>query len=181
MRYQIPICVKPHVKRFIEQNYSLPASFYKDKGTMFQIRLLLNRKSNNNSRPVNTDIYSEEINIYLSEDDYNRYGGILSAREQLSFNNIFENRLRLFMTSWVGAQYFIGRNAGQCVADFQEKYGYPEEVWKFDCIYKYCQRNNVFMTSVKNALFEQISKIILEQMSKNRTLTNKAIDQYEKI
>ena len=189
LRFSITVFVKPRVKQFIKLNYGFPCSFYRDKNAMFQIRLLLSRTQNNarimnrNSfRPLKQDIYSEELKFYITEDDFNRFGAELSSASQIAFNNIFDNRLKLFMTSWVYTQYCLGRNISICIQEFQERFLHTEEIWKFEAIYKYCQRNHIFNSNIRrNEICEQLSKIVLAQMSKNRTLSQKCIETYENI
>ncbi|MDR3142970.1 MAG: hypothetical protein LBU37_14760 [Tannerellaceae bacterium] len=171
---------KPYVRLFIEQNYGNPVRFYRDKAIMSLIRLMLQKKDTSlQYRPVNKDIYSDTVTFYLNETDYNHYGDFLSNQAIMDINRHFEQKVRMLMRSWCSAQYFYGMPAIDTVKYFQERFGYPEHIWKAESMYKDCQRNNIF-SQEKNLLMEQkITEIILSQLSRNRTITQQAKRIYE--
>jgi hypothetical protein len=178
--FSVTFSAKPYVRLFIEQNYGTPVRFYRDKAIMSLIRLMLQKKDTSlQYRPINKDIYSETVTFHLNETDYNHYGGFLSNQAIMDINRYFEQKVRMFMRSWCAAQYFYGMSAIDTVKSFQQRFGFPEHIWKAESIYKDCQRNNIF-SQEKNSLMEQkITEIILSQLSKNRTITQQAKRIYE--
>lgn len=180
MNFTITSPCKPNVRVFIEQNYGKPVSFNKDKGVMLLFRLgLLRRSYHNDHRVINKDIYSDTVTFSVSEDDFNRYGGTLTYNAILYLNQVFEDRLKKMMLSWCSAQYSYGMKPFDTISLFQEKFGYPEDIWKFDSIYKHCQRNNAFTKEFRIEMHERISQIILEHLSAQRTITKQAKVTYE--
>ena len=168
----------PHVKCFIEQNYNNPTSFNRDKKLMSMIRLHLQKNdSRYNYRPLNRDVYSSNVDFKINESDFNHYGHQLSNYAIMEINKYFENKLKHLMRTWCSAQFLYGTSAVDCVREFQLRFGYSENIWKFESIYKDCQRNNVFVK--ETGLSQQIHKIVLSQMSKNRTLTQFGKNCYE--
>lgn len=180
MTFTITFPCKPLVRVFIQQNYGSPAHLYKDKGVMALVRLGLSRKDcHNNHLAIHKDIYSDTVTLSVSEDDFNRYGGTLTYNTVLFLNQLFEDRLKKMMISWCSAQYSYGMKPFDTINKFQEKFGYPEEIWKFESIYKYCQRKNAFTKEFRNEMQERITKIILENLSAQRTITKQAKLTYE--
>lgn len=170
---------KPYVRCFIEQNYGIPIRFYRDKGLMTIIRLLLSRQdSSDDYRPINPNIYCDKVTFHINEHDYNHYGGIFSNRAIMDINLYFEGKVKLLMRSWISAQHTYGMAAIEAVKQFQDVFGYPENVWKAESIYKDCQRNGVFDPEPRKLLKQEIHKIILCQMSKNRTVTKLGLSEY---
>lgn len=178
--FTVTLPCKPYVKCFIEQNYGKPVRFYRDKGLMVIVRLLLTRKDTKlDFRPINKGVYCDELNFQINENDFNHYGCILSNQAIMDLNKYFEDKVKNLMRSWCASQHAFGISAVDCVKAFQTKFGFPEHVWKFESIYKDCQRNNVFEKETDRLLSEKIHKIILSQMSKNRTITQQAKFLYE--
>ena len=158
--FSITFPCKPYTRVFIEQNYGKPVRFYKDKGVMTLVRLGLSRKD-------------------LTEDDYNRYGGELTYNSILFLNQLFEDRTKKMMLAFCSAQYTYGMKPFDTISLFQEKFGFTEQIWKFESIYKHCQRNAAFKKTYRQEMQEKISKIVLEKLSAERTITNQAKITYE--
>ncbi|WP_099463377.1 hypothetical protein [Parabacteroides provencensis] len=178
--FTVTLPCKPYVKCFIEQNYGKPVRFYRDKGVMVIVRLLLMRNSKNlEYRPINKEVYPEVLTFQINEKDYEHYGCYLSNQAIMDLNKYFESKVKTLMRSWCASQHSFGMPAVECVNAFQSKFGFPEHIWKFESIYKDCQRNNVFEKETDRLLSEKIHKIILSQMSKNRTITPQAKLLYE--
>lgn len=169
---------KPYVRVFIEQNYGKPVRFAKDKGLMVIIRLLLQRKQTNRW-PINLNVYTDNVSFTINEYDYNHFGGELNECAVIELNNYFENKVKTMMRTWCKTMHDYGKPAKECVLMFQSKFGYPEHIWKFESIYKDCQRNDVFDKDFDKVMTEKIHKIFLRQMSRNRTITQRAIQVYE--
>lgn len=178
--FTVTLPCKPYVKCFIEQNYGKPVRFYRDKEVMVIVRLLLSRKDSKlNFRSINKDVYSDEVTFQINENDYNHYGCILSNQGVMDLHKYFESKVKHLMRSWCASQFAFGLSAVDCVKSFQNKFGYPEHIWKFESIYKDCQRKGVFIKDTEKLLSEQIHKIILSQMSRNRTITQQGKLLYE--
>lgn len=178
--FSITFPCKPYTRVFIEQNYGKPVRFYKDKGVMTLVRLGLSRKDrHNNHLTPSTKVFSDEVTFYLTEDDYNRYGGELTYNSILFLNQLFEDRTKKMMLAFCSAQYTYGMKPFDTISLFQEKFGFTEQIWKFESIYKHCQRNTAFKKTYRQEMQEKISKIVLEKLSAERTITNQAKITYE--
>lgn len=180
LKFSITFPCKPYTRVFIEQNYGTPVRFYRDKGTMTLIRLGLSRKdTHNNHLTASAYTYPDQVTFYLTEDDYNRYGGELTYNTIQFINQLFEDRAKKMMLSFCSAQYSYGMKPFESILLFQEKFGFPEEVWKFESIYKHCQRNNAFKKTFRTEMEDRISKIVLENLSAERTITTQGKCIYE--
>lgn len=176
----IKLPVKSYVKHFIEDNFSLPVRFYQDKFLMASIKNLLRKKPVSfNLDTFNVDVYSHNITFFINMTDFNRYGCYLDEAGILYINRYFENKIKTLMRSWCASQHAYGLPATICVREFQERFGFTEDIWKAESIYKDCQRNNVFNHDINHQLVNKIHDIILSEMSKNRTITNLALKLYE--
>lgn len=178
--FSVKFPCKTYVRCFIEQNYGKPVRFYRDKSLMVIIRLLLSRRSSNlDYRPINRGIYSDSVTFWINEKDYAHHGCELSNQAIMDLNKYFEGKVKNLMRSWCATQHSFGLPAVECVKEFQERFGFPEHIWKFESIYKDCQRNHVFGRNLRERLREEIHHIILSQMSDNRTITQLARSTYE--
>lgn len=171
---------KPYTRVFIEQNYGRPVRFYKDKGVMTLLRLGLTRKdTHNNHLLLSSEVYCDNVTFFLSEDDFNRYGEELTYNSILFLNQLFEDKAKKMMLAWCSSQYAYGMKPFDTIKLFQEQFGYPEHIWKFESIYKHCQRNNAFKKEYRTEMQDRISKIVLEKLSAERTITKQAKMTYE--
>lgn len=178
--FSITFPAKPYVRLFIEQNYGTPIRFYRDKGLMVTIRLMLQKRDTSlDYRALNRDVYSDTVTFYINEIDYNHYGGFLSNQAVMDINQYFEQKVKTFMRTWCSAQHFYGMTAIGAVKNFQQRFGFPEHIWKAESIYKDCQRNNIFSRDKEMLMEQKITEIILSQMSRNRTITTQAKNVYE--
>ena len=178
--FSVELPCKPNVKVFIEQNYGQPVRFNKDKTLTALIRTLLEKKDSRLKwRGINASVFSEKVIFYISEYDFNLYGGYLSAQAIMDLNRIFDTRAKTLMRSWCSAQYSYGKTAVECVKTFQERFGFTEDIWKFESIIKDCKRNNVFDSDTNKLIENKIHNLIIAQMSGNRTITNQAKQYYE--
>lgn len=180
LNFSITFPCKPYTRVFIEQNYGKPVRFYKDKGIMTLIRLGLSRKDpHNNHLSPSTDVYPDQVTFYVTEDDYNRYGGNLTYNTIQFLNQLFEDKAKKMMLSFCSAQFSYGMKPFDSILLFQEKFGFPEEIWKFDSIYKHCQRKHAFRKTYRSEMKDKIFQIVLEKLSAERTITKQGKITYE--
>ena len=166
----IQLPVKPFVRHYVEQRFGSPARFYKDRGISSYLHALLGKVDRRlDFRGVNTSVYSEVLDIVLSVDTMERFGYSLSVRAVLDLNHYFEDSLKMLMRSWCAAQYAHGVPASLCVRLFQDTFGFADDIWKYEAIYKDCQRNDVFLKGHINNISNKIHELFLAQMSRNRT------------
>ena len=172
-KFRVILPCKPYVKRFIEQNFGNPADLSKDKDLYNEFRSRLKKQSvKYDHRYINSERYSEEIEIRITQDDFYNFGWELSKTEIVTLNRKFEARAKTFLYTIVGVKHAMGVSLWDSIEYFQEKYDYPEAIWPKESIYKDCQRN---LKIKKNVLSDNISSIIdnicLVKLSANRTIS----------
>ena len=101
--------------------------------------------------------YTDEIDIKISKDDFYRYGWEISMTDNVAFNRMMELKTKILLYKTVGIYLSFGYSLIESIARFQEQYGFSEDIWPKESIYKDCQRN---LNIHKKEIDECISKII---------------------
>lgn len=162
-KFIINIPCKPYVKRYLELKFGTTGGKtidISDKALYTELRSKLKKKSYRHEKTYNKLVlkrYSDEIAVTISQDDFYRYGWELSKTDIVHLNRIFEGRAKLLMYSFVGIHCATGISLSESIELFQEKYGFTEDIWPKESIYKDCQRN---LDIEKNYIIKNISGLI---------------------
>jgi len=182
-KFSINLPCKPYVRRFLELNYGSPVDFTKDKTLYIEFRNKLERNLKHNDvyyGKLKMCRYTSTVEIKITESDFYRYGWELSKTEMVNFNTVIESRVKIFMYIIVSTRLSFGKSLTDCVSYFQDKYGFPEEVWPKESIIKDCNRN---LTVTKNDIVDNISslidKITIAKLSEKKTISHKCKKVYE--
>ena len=181
-KFTITIPVKPYVKRFLEFNYSLPIDFVKDPLVNKFFRSLL-RKPNTQYENKYPDVictYTETVEIVISEHDFYRYGWELTKTDIVSFGRYFEDRTKALMRSVVGINIGLGIPVNKSITDFQDRFDFNEDTWRYEAIKKdFYRHGKVQKIDFHNEIFLKIEKIILLNLYDLGTISQHAINDYE--
>jgi hypothetical protein len=119
--------------------------------------------------------YKDEVSIYITQDDFYRYGWDLSKTDIVTINKFIEGKVKILLYTIVGSYVAIGIPLSESISLFQEKYKFTEDIWSRDSIYKDCIRNlEVEKNSISKELFTMIDKICLDKLSLNGTICQQA-------
>ena len=161
-KFQVNIVCKPYVRRFIELNYGSPAELSKDRDLYAYFRSKLHKKTFKNDKRYSSTLqkYSAEIAIKINRDDFYRYGWDLSATDMIAFNLMLERKTKDFLYNKVGIQIAFGSSLSESISSFQKKYGFTEDVWAKESIYKDCQRNlGINKVEIREYLSKMMGKL----------------------
>jgi len=157
-KFQVKIPCKPYVRRFVELTYGCPADISKDKDLYKYFRSKIHKKTfKYEKRYQLLKKYPAEIIIKISMDDFYRYGWDFSSTDIIDINIVLEQKAKNLLYKVVGIRCSFGNSLSDSIALFQKEYGFTEDVWSFDSIYKDCQRN---LKVYKGDMDELVSKYI---------------------
>ncbi len=187
-RFACFVPVKPYVRRYLLTNYNAPdvnwaemIDLSSDKELLVAFRSRLRKKGRWENKYKKISRYSEQITIEISHDDFYRYGWSMSNTEAVSFGQIVERRVKTMLFVYLDVRIALGAHLSASIRDFQLKFGFTEQDWPYDTI-----RREYLRHSYRKGLSEEvgtlnmlIDKIILGKLSKNGTISQQGLKDYE--
>lgn len=175
--YRVTIPVKPYVKRFLTMNYGSPANLSANNDLHSFFRHCLKKRSNRFDKSysnITHNHYSERVEIFISEDDFYRYGWELTNTDVVAFGRKVEHMAKHFMHNTVAA-YEIALCQKDAIIRFQDSFGFSEDVWSFEAIKKDYYRADVsygrdILKTIRNEIFHKIDQKFMEKLSPERTI-----------
>lgn len=168
----ITIPIKPYVKHYLVTNFSEPADLSTDKRLNKMFRDLLKRpvfrhdKRYNETFSKEKSIYSQSIEILISESDFYRYGWELTKTNTIQFNSEIESRTKEFMRRTVEI-YENLMSQKEAILKFQEEFGFSEDIWPYESIKKDYYRNTPNKINIKKEIENNIIQKISEKFMAN--------------
>jgi len=181
-KFTVSVPVKPYVKRFLEINYGSPVDLTKDQKALKSFRALLRKPSVRFDYKYSDSIFynKPEVEVYISEDDFYRYGWELTKTNIVAFNKYFEENAKFFMRTVIGIYTGIGLPLKNSIIKFQEKFGFDEDTWNYDSIKKdFYRKGYKFKIDYSDIIIQKIDKLFLENLSLKGTISHKLICSYE--
>lgn len=143
-RFKVTIPCKPYVRRYVELLYGQPADLRECQDLYKLFRNAMQKPStrrNNQYENQSLSTYSSFIEIYISQDDFYRYGWEMSLTNVVSFNKTIESTVKAFMLLSVAVYHSMGLSYHESIKRFQENFNMGEIHWPFESIKKYFYRN----------------------------------------
>jgi hypothetical protein len=181
-KFVVTIPVKPYVKRFIEQNYGLPADFSKDPDAhKFFIDLLRKPNTSRDRKyPEQLCTYTETLEVLISQHDFYKYGWELTRTDIVTFGKRFEERSKSMMRSFVGVYVALGLPPYKSINKFQQRFNFDETYWPYESIKKDFYRNGgAEKIDFEGEIYCKVEKIILRTLYDSGTISKLAKTQYE--
>ena len=180
--FVVSVPVKPYVKRFLEINFGLPVEFANHPKHNEKFLSLLRKPSFHRDKQISNTffMYSETVDILISEHDFYKYGWQLTKTNIVAFGSYYEDCSKLMMRSIVGTMVSIGLPVNKSILRFQQQFQFTEDIWSYESIKKDFYRkghNNIL--DFNNEIFNKISTIIMRNLSDFGTISKRAINQYE--
>lgn len=171
--YSVIIYTKSYSKHFLELNYGNPVNLSKCKELYEIFKSYLKKHSNSKSSKVlSNNIYSHKVEIFISEDDFYRFGWEISSNDMFQFNKIIQNRAKFMMRNLISF-YNSFMSLSDSIRYFQDNFGFNEDVWPFESIKKDLMRNNnLIKIDFKKEITEKIEKIILNNLYEYGTISD---------
>jgi len=189
-RFFVYLPCKPYVKQYLLHNYSAAdenypdaVSFASDKSLMSDFRSRITHQNNRyDKRYDELTRYSEVVQVEIKKDDFYRYGWALSNSDVVSFCSALETRVKSMMCTYLDMYRAVGIPLASAIRSFQGKYGYNEDIWSTDTIRREYNRNGSKISiDIKNYFFNKIDQIIMENLSRNGTISQQGLKRYENI
>ena len=174
MTFNIPVSVKPYVKRFLENNYGNPVDFRKHPREFEMFKRMLkkpNRRWDYHYKEKSGNKY-DTIEVIITEVDFYRYGWTLSPTDVVSFGKYFEKNAKYLMRTVVALYVNFGTPIDKAIAIFQEKFKMEEEFWAFESIKKDFYRIRIIENmDISSIAYENMINILSINMRGNGILT----------
>lgn len=183
LKFTVQVPVKPYVKKFIESNYGSPVSFASHQEENYFFLQLLKQPCIRRDVQTNDLLnpYTEILEIFISEDDFYRYGWELTKTNILIFGKFFEHRAKFFMRNIVGIYYGLGLPIYKSIKKFQTTFEFDEDAWKYDSIKKdFYRHGNTRNIDFDNEIFHKIENIILDNLYDAGTISHHLKKQHER-
>lgn len=181
-KFTISVPVKPYVKRFLEINYGCPVDFSNDPKALKEFRKLLRKpvRRDDKKYPDFLTHYKQEIEIYISEDDFYRFGWELTKTNTIALGKYFQENAKFFMRTVIGIYCGMGLPLNTSISKFQETFGYDEDTWSYESIKKdYYRKGYKFKVDFSDIIYKKIEKLFLENLSDLGTISLHTINRYE--
>lgn len=167
--YTVEIAVKPYVRAYLENNFGRPADLRRDPELNGLLEMMLREGSTRLDKIVSAN-YPATVKIVISKDCFFRYGFTLTKTETLKFNSLLEKRVKFFARTYIAYHSSLGTSIARSIRDFQNIFGFPEDVWTFDSIKKDFDRNGSRLDRQMISQFKmQFSNIFMEILSESGT------------
>jgi hypothetical protein len=183
-QFTVNIPVKRYVKIFLEENCGNPVDLINIPSLKIFFRRCLKKPDKRwdyKSEKI-PDIYRDIVNISITEDEFYRYGWELTKTDIIAFGKEVEVMAKLMMRNIIGVNNSIGLPINKTIEKFQNDFGFSEEDWTYQTIKKDFYRNgNNIKIDFNNEIFSKIQLIIMENLYKQGTISQKYKKKYENI
>lgn len=170
--YTVKISVKPYVKAYLESNFGSPVDFRNDTELTGIINIMLKSGCAHLDRIVLANL-AEKVEIRISKDTFYRHGYTITRTDTLRFNSLIEERIKFYSRMYISYHNSIGDSITKCIRDFQELYGFSEDVWSYDSIKKDYQRHgSSAVKTITNNFKADFHNIFMERLSQFGTALN---------
>lgn len=113
------------------------------------MNLLGNKRHHQDKRTVS---YSMSITLFITMENFKRYGFDLTPFSVMAFNNYVEDQIYKQFDAHTRALVDVaGITKASSIRHFQDMYGYSEDVLKYETLKKHYDRHASTLTSLKVA------------------------------
>lgn len=165
--YTVNIAVKPYVKAYLENNFGIPVDIRQDPELNDLVNLMLREGSTRLDKIISVNM-STTVELRISKDTFFRYGFTLTKTETLRFNSFLEKRIKFFARTYISYHKSLGTSVAKCIRDFQNTFGFSEDIWNYDSIKKDFDRNGSSVHRKMIGDFKaELNKIFMEMLSES--------------
>ena len=161
----VEISCKPYVGAYLRKHFKTVMDDGRRAVDLSEVRFvsdfflnLLSRASARYDKRTTLQGYTDSVMIYISPDEFRRYGFELTKTAQLRFNSFMEDYIKDKCRIYVGIHH---RNRGMMVSKairrFQEEFSFTEDEFPYATIVKDIQRNVDFDDLFKKSRHQQLS------------------------
>lgn len=150
MEVSVQLRCKKYVAHYLRNKYGDRPRLTRatPEGIFFLNVLSRRRKERDRDLPKSEEV----IDVYISIEDFERYGGELTRTAMADFNEMIEGKLKELFEAFMCALVDVGGYQKHAsIRHFQEKYGFSDEEWHFYALKKHYQRTNSDEKTLKAA------------------------------
>ena len=163
--YTVKVAVKPYTKAYLENNYGNPADIRQDPELNDMVTMMLREGSTRLDKIISSN-FPATVELRITKDTFFRYGFTLTKTETLKLNSFLEKRIKFLAHIHIAYHQSLGYSVAKCIRDFQETFGFPEDVWGYDSIKKDFDRNGSLVQKRLIGNFRnELSRIFMEMLS----------------
>lgn len=160
-RFTITIPCKPYVRKYLTNNFGEPA----DLKTSIELKTSLRNKLSKPSTRFDKKYpplseyktLSAKIEIYISHDDFYRYGWELTKTDTIIFNRQVEIMAKIQMRHAI-MQSCLFMTIKDAILKFQDEFNYSEDDWPFEAIRKDIQRKIKHKPNILKKIAKELNK-----------------------
>lgn len=145
MRFTTDIFCKRYAAHFLEISYPNAEGVIDISGDKFLYSQLVARigRPNFKNKAKLSALYSQKIKLSISTRCFYRKGWQLSNDNMVQFNKLIEAQCKHFMYLQVSTAVVKEQiTAKQSIINFQEEFGFTEDIWAYDSIWQEYNRKN---------------------------------------
>lgn len=191
-RFVVWIWVAPYVKHYLMTNFKVDdpdwedlVNISSDKGLdlFFRHRLIkpTHRYDKRYDQRGDCKFRTCKVALEISKSDFYQYGWSLSPTDEANLAYLLEVRCRTILMTYLTAAYLVTPILSECIRKFYEVFKYNEDLWPSDSIRRIWSRSDVDKHSLKLDISDKISKIVIDNLYKNGTISQIGKDNYETI
>lgn len=187
-RFVCWIWVAPYVKQYLLTNFKVDepdwpelVNLSGDKSLymLFRSRLVKQSHRYDKRNSGNYKYRTCRVAIEISKSDFYNYGWALSPTDESMLSTMLETRCRTILMTFLSVAYMITPVLSECIKQFYAQFNYDEFSWPQDSIRRIWNRDPSDKQTLKNGISDKIKEIILVQLFKNGTISQKGLEQYE--
>ena len=189
-RFVVWIWVAPYVKHYLMTNFKVDDSDWEDlvnissdKGLdlFFRHRLIkpTHRYDKRYDQRGDCKFRTCKVALEISKSDFYQYGWSLSPTDEANLAYMLEVRCRTILMTYLTAAYLVTPILSECIRKFYEVVKYNEDLWPSDSIRRIWHRSDVDKHSLKLDISDKISKIVVDNLYKNGTISQIGKNNYE--
>lgn len=162
--FTIKIKCKKYVKAYLEKNCGSPVNLQHLPYLLQEFRRYLSKEPESMEKADLTR-YEETVTIIIPPDMFYRYGWEMDSMSQRNFGLEVERRVKFFMRQFIGASASLGVSVAECIREFQERFGFYEEIWSFETIKKDFDRNGskIELPAIKT-IRNELNRLLLSNL-----------------
>lgn len=138
LQISITLPCKPYVAHYLRQKFGSPAQIDRSSCEGKMLFNLLERARHETD--LKAARYTDRVDILLAEGIYLRHGWELTPTAVTEFNNWLEEQLKERFMVHVDALTSFGIKKAVAIREWQDRYDFPEDVWKYETLKKYHDR-----------------------------------------
>lgn len=163
------IAVKRYVRAYLENNFGTPVDIRREPELNDLVCLMLREGSTRLDKIVSVNL-PDTVELRVSKDTFFRYGFTFTKTETLRFNSFLEKRIKFYARTYIAYHCGLGTSVANCIRDFQNTFGFSEDVWPYDSIKKDFDRNG---SQVRRKMLgdvkAELTKVFMEMLSESGT------------